>query len=197
MSPMSQAFTNVLKIAVVGAAVATLGDANHVHTGTLSYPNAFWFGQAVWVFPSFFTVFLGMAILYQGLDALLPDALAREESTAPGRPAAFIETLTLFAMVYLLSGFGNREPALLALIFYGTFLLRLALTYDRAFLMVLAVLMAIGGMLGEGAMTMIDLVHYRDPEIVGVPFWLGGLYTHGAFALREGMRFYVYGDRYL
>ncbi len=95
-------------------------------------------------------------------------------------------------MVYLLSGFGNHEPGLLALIFYGSFAIRLGFSYDRAFLLVLAVLLGIGGMFAEGVMTRLDLVHYRQPEIFGVPWWLGGLYLHGALALREGMRHFVY-----
>lgn len=104
---------------------------------------------------------------------------------------AFIETLTLFALVYILSGFGNHDPLALCLVFYISFLIRWLFTYDRAFMLVLALLMAVGGMVGEGLLTKMDSVHYRAPEIFGVPWWLGGLYMHGAFALREGYRRFV------
>ena len=162
-------------VAVAGAIVATLCDANHVYTGTLSYPRPVIFGQPLWVFPGFFMVFIGMGILYWFLPNMLGGKIACEESTTGNNRAAFMETLLFFAFVYLLSGFGNRSPALLSVLFYGSFLLRLACTYDRVFLFVLAVLLCVGGMFGEGVMTQLDLVHYRAPEIFGVPWWRGGL----------------------
>lgn len=94
-------------------------------------------------------------------------------------------------MVYLASGFGNDYPALLTLIFYGTFVLRWAASYDRAWLLLLAVSMGIGGMFAEGLMSHFGQVAYRHMDVCYVPFWLGGLYMHGAFALREAMRFFV------
>ena len=95
-------------------------------------------------------------------------------------------------MVYLLSGFGNQEPALLSVILYASFLARWFFIYERAFIMLFAIVLGIGGMFVEGAMTQFDLLHYREPEIFGVPYWLGGVYMHGALALREGMRYFVY-----
>lgn len=102
--------TELLSLAVLGAIVATLCDASHVFTHTLSYPSPFVAGQAWWVFPGIF----------------------------------------------------------------------------------LAVIMGIGGMLAEGLMSHFGQVTYRHVDFFYVPFWLGGLYMHGAFALRESMRFFVY-----
>ena len=51
--------------------------------------------------------------------------------------------------------------------------------------------LAVAGILVEGTLHQFGLVSYREPEIYGVPWWLGGVYLHGAFLLREGMRFLV------
>jgi hypothetical protein len=66
------------------------------------------------------------------------------------------------------------------------------LQFDRLFLLLLAVLMAFGGMFVESLYAAAGLMAYCYPDVFYVPFWLGGLYVHGAFALREGMRFFVY-----
>jgi hypothetical protein len=114
------------------------------------------------------------------------------QSTSPGSGREFTETVFSFALVYLLSGFGNKEPVLLAAIFYGSFVLRTLVTYERGWLWALATVMAIGGMFAEGTLSALGGVNYHHVDIYHVPWWLGGLYMHGAFALREGMRWMVY-----
>ncbi len=189
---------NVIKamfmLSVLAAVVATLCDANHAHTGALSYPNPLFFGQAGWVFPGFILAFFSMTFIYYTLAPSLLGRMANPDSTTEGPLQPFVETLISFMLVYLMSGFGNNEPALLAFIFYGTFVIRLIFTYERMFILVVALALAFGGMFVEGLMTQLDQVHYRQPEIFGVPFWLGGLYMHGALCLREGMRFFVYHE---
>lgn len=184
-------FSRLLLLAVIAAVIATLCDANHVHTQTLSYPQPFLFGQAWFVFPGFVLAFLLMGTVYAALVTRLPATLPVQQSTAPGDARAFTEAVLAFVLVYLLSGFGNAEPVLLSVIFYGTFALRWLATYERGWLLLLAVLMAIGGMFAEGALSAAGGVAYRHVDIFHVPWWLGGLYMHGAFALREGMRFIV------
>lgn len=186
-------FIAMLPLALLGAVLATFCDAIHAHTGTLVYPDPWLFKQAFWVFPLFFLTFINMAVAYFFIVKWLPAGIPHEQSTAPGSFQACIETMTSFGLVYLMSGFGSREPALLSAIFYGAFFLRLAFTYERRFLLMLALILAVAGMLAEGALAAFDLVHYRQPEIFNVPFWLGALYMHGAFALRESMRFFVWG----
>lgn len=190
--PVSPSATRLLPLALLAALIATLCDANHVHTGTLSYPEPFLFGQAWWVYPGFVGAFLTMGFCYLQMTARLANRLPVAQSTAPGNLRDFAEAVIAFALVYLLSGFGNAEPVLLSVIFYGTFALRLLATYERGWLLVLAVVMAIGGMFAEGTLSAVGGVNYRHVDIYHVPWWLGGLYMHGAFALREGMRFMVY-----
>lgn len=188
-------YLRFIYFALLGAAIATLCDGIHVYTGTLSYPNPFVCGQAAWVYPGFFLVFLLMEVLYFLVIRRLPSFFDVTMSKSGGTFRDVVETTTAFALIYLMSGLGNREPVLLSVIFYGTFVLRLMFTYERLTLLLLAAAMAVGGMFGEGFLSALGLVTYGYTDVFHVPYWLGGLYVHGAFALREGMRFFVYGKK--
>lgn len=190
--PLNISKTGILTLALLAAIVATLCDANHVFTQTLSYPNPLFFKQAWWVFPAFFTAFLFMAINYLYVSRILSQKLDIKLSTAHGSWRSLSKDLIAFACAYLLSGFGNFHPVLLCFIFYLTFIIRLSFTYERAWLCILAILLAIGGMFFEGLLAEFGLVKYRHADIFNVPYWLGGVYMHGAFALRSGMRALVY-----
>jgi hypothetical protein len=181
-------------LAFLGALVATTCDGIHVYTKTLSYPKPFLFGQAWWVFPLFVLTFLFMGVSYLFVCNLLPAGI-RKKSSSRGTLRDLIETITTFALVYMFSGFGNFEPVPLSVIFYGTFAVRWLFSYDRFWLLILSVSMAIGGMVAEGALSAAGMVAYRYADIFHVPFWLGAVYMHGAFALREGMRYLVYDSK--
>lgn len=181
----------MLALALLGAAVATFCDLMHVQTGTLVYPEPVFMGQAWWPFAAFTLAFLWMAILYRLLDRLLPAGVARHEATSRGGARELTESLLHFAFVYLLSGFGNGSPVFLSAAFYATFALRFAVARERLFLSIVAVNLAIGGTLSEGAMSALGMVAYTRYDFLLVPAWLPGLYLHGAFALRDGYRFFV------
>jgi len=182
-------------LAGLGGIAATLCDANHVATGTLRYPHPVLFGQAWWVAPGFFVAFLGMGAAYVIAAPRMPAGLSTQQSRAPGSAAALAETLTTFVLVYLSSGFGNESPALLSLVFYGLFGLRWVFSYERGWLLAVAVALAIGGMTTEGTLGALELVAYRHADVFHVPLWLGAVYMHGAFALREGVRALVFRAR--
>ena len=182
----------ILLLALIAALVATLCDAIHVYTKTLSYPDPFIFNQAIWVFPGFFLAFLFMAISYVIIIKRLKHKIPVNKSQTSGNANDFAENIIMFAFVYMLSGFANFSPEFLILLFYSTFLFRWAFSYEKAWLMILAILLALGGIFFEGALAAYGLVAYRDPNIFYVPYWLGGVYMHGAFALREGMRWLGY-----
>lgn len=184
----------ILLLAIPAALLATLGDGIHVLTGTLAYPDPFLFGQAWWVFPGFFLVFMFMGHAYALVAERLPAAVPADLSRSGGTIRELVEAASAFIFVYMMSGFGNARPDLLSVIFYGAFAVRWLFTYDRAWLLLLAIVMAIGGMAAEGALSALGLVAYRHANIFHVPLWLGGLYVHGAFALREGMRCFVYAS---
>jgi hypothetical protein len=185
-------FFCLVLFALSGAVLTTFCDGVHVHTQTLSYPDPFMFGQAWWVYPGFVMAFLCMESCYIFVVDHLPAGFSTQKSISPGNARDFIEAVIIFAFIYLLSGFGNFDPVFLSIIFYGTFAARWLFSYDRLWLLLFSVLMAIGGMSGEGILSAAGLVTYRHVDVFYVPFWLGGLYLHGAFALREGLRFFIY-----
>ena len=190
--PQNINYSGIFTLALLAAIIATLCDANHVFTQTLSYPNPVFFNQAWWVFPGFFIAFSSMALSYLLLSHLLVERIKVTKSTSKGTYQNLVTDLSYFALAYLLSGFGNFYPTLLCIIFYGVFILRLVFDYERIWLLLVAILLAIGGMFFEGLLAEFDLVKYRYNDIFNVPYWLGGVYMLGAFALRSGMRALVY-----
>ena len=184
--------TGVVAVVAIGAIVATLCDASHVLTGTISYGPGARIGQPWWVLPEFALSFFAMSTGYVVVSAGLSSIVATTQSRTPGSARAFVVALLAFVLVYLGSGLASQQPALLSWVFYLAFLLRLAMSYERAWLLILALLMASGGMLGEGLVASAGLAAYRHADVFHVPLWLGGLYMHGAFALRESMRCLAY-----
>ncbi|NHB57724.1 hypothetical protein G9F32_06710 [Acinetobacter sp. 194] len=184
--------SGLIFMAILAAIIATICDAIHVYTQTLSYPNPWYFGQACWVLPGFFIAFMFMGICYAFLASKLHTVIHLKASTSFGSQIELIECLTTFALVYILSGFGNFDPTVLCIILYSTFLIRWLFSYDRMWLLILAILLAIGGMFAEGLLADFGQVKYRHSDIFNVPYWLGAVYMHGAFALRAGMRALVY-----
>lgn len=132
-----------------------------------------------------------MALNYLSLTPLLSKYISIQQSTSQGNFEQLTTDLTYFMLAYLLSGFGNFHPTLLCIIFYGVFLVRFIFSYEKVWLLILAILLAIGGMFFEGVLAEFRLVQYREPDIFNVPYWLGGVYMIGAFALRSGMRAFV------
>lgn len=185
----------VIYLALLGALIATLCDKAHVLTNTLYYPSPDYWDQPWWSFPGFFVAFVAMGFSYLFLVKKLPDSEERTYSVRSGNYTDLINSLLLFAFVYLMSGFGNDFPILLNVIFYGTFLLRMAITKDKQFMLILSILMGISGAFVEGTLTVFDLVYYTKPVVYHVPLWLAALYLHGAFALRDGMRLFVYREK--
>jgi len=186
--------SGIAPLALVGTLFATLGDGLHVHTGTLAYTHPSWFGQAWWVPPNFFLTFLVMILAYAFFVGRLPRAMRAVNSMRSGEAGAFVEALMAFFLIYALTGFANAQPVLLSVILYGSFAPRWLFSYERGWLALLALAMALGGMIAEGMLGASGVVAYRHQDIYHVPWWLGGLYMHGAFTLREGLRFFVYRE---
>ena len=112
-----------------------------------------------------------MTLNYYYLTTVFPNSVEKGVNMNAGILAPFIESFPFFMMVYLLSVFGNHHPKLLSIIFF----IRLAFIYRKTFILLFAILLGIGGILIEDAMTQVNLVHYREPEIFGVPYWIGGV----------------------
>ncbi|MEZ5008766.1 MAG: hypothetical protein R2753_11505 [Chitinophagales bacterium] len=184
--------SGIIYIAVLAALICSFCDKIHVITNTLYYPQPVFDGQPWWTFPGFFVAFVTMCIVYLQLVKHLPAQIDKTFSTSSGNVQKLTESLLLFAFVYLLSGFGNEYPLYLNVLFYSTFLIRLAVTSDKQFILIVSLILGISGTLGEGLLSEFGLVYYTKPVVFHMPLWLAGVYMHGAFALRACMRFFVY-----
>jgi len=182
----------IFVLAIIGAIISTFCDANHVYTGALNYTQPDFWGQAWWVLPHFIFAF---CLLFTGVQLFsrfwFKDSLTKA-TLASGYLESFVNQVLLFILLYLMTGFAHQNPLLMSAILYLTFLLRLLVSYERRFIFIAAVLMAILGMGFEGTLSAIGLMEYSHPFIYHVPLWLGGLYMHGAFCLRESFRYMVY-----
>lgn len=185
--PTGRGVPGTFALALIGAALATVADANHAHTGTLHYRHPWLFEQAWWVAVLFFVAFAVLGVGYRIAAGLGAASWARC-SAAPGAFGPFAFSATVFFLVYLASGFGHRHPASVCVVFGLLFLIRWLVSYERAFLAAVAGALAVAGPVFEGTLGRFDLVHYTHADVYGVPLWLAGLYLHGAFALRDGMR---------
>ena len=181
-------FLRVIVLALFASCFATMGDAVHKYTGTIGVPEIPFKYDVFPVFRMFVVAFISMGVGYFLLAKYLKVPLKIDESDQKGSLSPFIEALFTFMVVYFLSGFGHKENTLLASIFFIGVIVRLAVTYDRIFMTLLVILIGFSGACVE----MLLKVAYTNPQINGVPFWLFGLYMHGAFALRAGMRLLVY-----
>lgn len=179
-------------LALLGGVLCFICDGVHVHTRTLSYtfpvvgapvPQA-WF-----VFPLFFVAFYLLSIVFRAAAAaFLPRG---SFSVSPCDAGTATGSFTCFVLAYVLTGFANREPALLAVLLYSSAAVRLWTTQDRPFMVCCAIALAAAGVLTEGTISAVGLMSYRAPEVFGTPLWLAALYMHGTFALRDGLRWLV------
>lgn len=190
---MKTNYPAILLLAFIGSIVATYCDYIHVITGVLGRDNPGSFKVLSTMFIIFFVAFVIMGIAYTLFDKYLPVGISRTFSTSPGTFRAFLESMLLFAFVYLLSGFGGAYTGILVGLIYCTYLLRISSTPDFTFMLIISVTLGIMGGLVESYMSSQDEHGYTNPNFMHIPAWLPGLYLHGAFALRDGMRLFVYG----
>ena len=181
----------ILGLSFMAAGIATLCDVNHVYTGALSYTYPQFMGQAWWVFFNFWQAFFMMICVYY----ILTGSLAKKKwitlSVSKDVMAPFIDAILFFIVAYLLTGFAQNSPLLLSGILYGTYLVRLASSYEKLFILGFGLAMAMGGIFVEGSLSALGQMQYAHPAIYNVPLWLGGLYLHGSFALRSGARAFL------
>lgn len=151
----------------------------HVSFGVLAYRDPLFTGQAWWVFPGF--VFAA-ASMYLSARQLF---VRHTHSATPGQAGI---SLACFVAAYAASGLFLAWPHGLLIGFVATWLLRVAFSRDRAVTFVFGLILAVMGCLIEGLLMLSGDVAYSAPEIFHVPWWLGGLYLHGAFVVLQLVR---------
>jgi len=171
-----------------GAVTFTLGDQLHVRFGVLAYRAPAFLGQAVWV-PGLFALASAM-----GLGGLLLGSwvagTTRDLTEAPAdrwgtREAVF--AAVWFMVAYAMSGPLQGYPRALAAVYLVLFALR-CWALGVPWLWFQGCLFAAGGTAFEATLSSTGAFWYAHPDVIGVPWWLPGLYLHAIFLPRAVLR---------
>jgi hypothetical protein len=156
---------------VAGGLGLALCDQIHVHSGVLDYDTGgVLFDQAWWV-PLQFGV-AALAIV----AAAVPFAHRRDRP----RPRDLATGIAWFVGAYAASGVFDAYPWALAAGLLALFGWRVALADHPDVLVVYALLLAVAGTGAEALLSAAGTFAYSDPDFLGVPVWLPGLYLNGA-----------------
>jgi hypothetical protein len=159
-----------LVLFVAGGIGLALCDQIHVQSGVLDYETGGFFGQAWWVPLQF-----GVAAL-----AIVAGAAPFARRRAAPKAADFVTGTGWFVAAYAASGVFHAHPAALAVGLLLTWAGRVALAPRPASLVAYSLLLAAAGTGAEAALSAAGTFAYANPDLLGVPVWLPGLYLHGA-----------------
>jgi hypothetical protein len=160
----------ILALFAAGGIGLALCDQIHVQAGVLDYETGGFFGQAWWVPLQF-----GVAAL-----AIVAGAAPFARGRAKPGAAAFLTGTLWFVAAYAASGLFDAHPYALAAAFVVTWALRVALARQPSSLVAFSLLLAAAGTGAEAILSAAGTFAYANPDLLGVPIWLPGLYLHGA-----------------
>jgi hypothetical protein len=160
----------ILALFAAGGIGLALCDQIHVQSGVLDYDTGGYFGQAWWVPLQF-----GVAAL-----AIVAGAAPFARGRAQPKLIDFVTGTAWFVAAYAASGLFDAYPNALAVAFVLTWALRVALAPQPASLVAYSLLLAAAGTAAEAALSAAGTFAYANPDLLGVPIWLPGLYLHGA-----------------
>jgi hypothetical protein len=171
-----------LVVVLAGGLGLTLCDQLHVHAGVLSYPvsDPRIAGQSWWVGLQFLAA--------AGLILLAASYVARLHH----RPVTgwnLVQATAWFVGAYAATAVFWHHPRVLAILLGLTWLDRVALRRDRWPLIAFSVALAVAGTLYEGALAGSGAFAYKHHDFFHVPFWLPGLYLHGALLAVAAYRY--------
>ena len=164
-----------LAIAVMGAIVCTICDHLHVITGVLYYPKPFFWQQAWWVPPLFAGASVVITASAQPTRALLGGAVV-----PPPLLRCTAGDMLAFVTAYAFTAYGNSLPNVVLAVLVAWWLARVV-AGAPPWLVVYSLLTAAGGTLFEAGWSKLGFFHYSNPDFIGVPRWLPGIYLHVAF----------------
>ncbi len=164
-----------LRLFAIGGISGALYDQIHVQGHVLAYPRDDLLQQSWWVAPNF-----GLAAV---LIALTGGWMGRWAAKLRDAPVDAFELLTnfiWFTAAYLASALLTWPPPLVMALFFVTWLARVLPRRDRVPQLVQGVGMALAGTGFEAVLSATGAFHYLHPDLGHVPFWLPGVYLHGA-----------------
>ena len=174
---MELTWTQSVVIFVGGGLLISLGDRAHIECGILTQDNTGFFGQAWWVVPLFGTVSLTLIYTYRALRRWF------DEPIAPRQPKKVVFNAVLFLLAYASTGPFAEHGYTLAAILTGLWLVRVLVHQENRATLVLAVLIAVLGPMGESIVAMLGMFQYTSPDLWLVHSWLPPIYLHGALVV--------------
>ena len=162
-------------LALVGAAVCTVGDHLHATHGVLYYAHPVAWDQAWWV-----PLLFAGASLAAVAGATLPRRLlgSRDERAATGRELA--GDGIAFATAYAVTSFLPADRPNVTLALLSAWWLARVVRGRATWLIVYSLIMAVSGTAFEAGWSALGFFWYRHPDFAGVPRWLPGIYLHAA-----------------
>jgi hypothetical protein len=159
----------------LGALVCTLGDHLHVVYGVLAYPRPVLFHQAWWVFPLFVG---GVSAMLAGCDAVRERLGGERVPTSLGEAAL---ASGWFFVAYAFTAVAADFPSAVLLVLVVTWVVRVR-GLPR-WVVAFSLVAAAGGVGFEASLSRAGGFAYLNPDFMGVPRWLPGLYLHAALAV--------------
>ncbi|RQV85280.1 DUF2878 domain-containing protein [Burkholderia anthina] len=186
----SAGYRALICVLLGGLGLLSFGDHfYHVRNGILSYNvGPFIDAQSVFVWP----IFVAAITLILAFTSFL---------TKNATPSSFSKLLLPFAIVhaaYFCSEiWGISHPTELTLALIALWVVRIALTSEyRAQIVVVSLMLAVCGPLGEGFVSMLGLFDYAPTlkQFVSVPYWLSCLYLNAGALAVTAARWIRIGD---
>jgi len=155
-----------------GAVVGSLLDSFHTHSGTTKYPHEIAFKMAWWTPLLFAVAYTVLGVTYRVLD----EHCSMRLQTRPAR----VEEMLAFSFLYYVSGFlpASNLVKLLVMMAGGGLLW---CARDRSLSTVLlGIFAAVVGPLFEIILVQQGAFSHLQPDFLGIPMWLPGLYFASA-----------------
>lgn len=171
-----------------GGLLISLGDRAHIEFGVLVQNDTSFFGQAWWVVPMFGVVSLSLLHAYRALRYRFGEPMAE------GRPMHAALTAALFLLAYGSTGPFADYGVSLALLLSGLWVVRILLHREHRSTIVLCLLIAVLGPIGEAIVATLGLFHYTNPDLGLVQSWLPAVYLHGGLVIPRVEAFFVSKD---
>jgi hypothetical protein len=166
-----------LVLFIGGGLLISLGDRAHIECGILTQNNTIFFGQAWWVVPMFGTVSLTLFYAYKGLRIWFDEPKAK-----PDVKRAILNAF-IFLLAYASTGPFAELGYTLAAVLCGFWVLRVVTLRETRATIVLSLLIAVVGPIGETLVATLGLFQYTQPDLWLVHSWLPAIYLHGGLVI--------------
>ncbi len=160
-----------------GGLLISIGDRAHIAFGVLTQNDTSFWGQAWWVVPMFGAVSLSLVVSYRALRGWLDEPASARDPKSAGLSAA------LFLLAYCSTGPFAQLGLSLAALLVGLFVLRVLLHRENRATLVLSIIIAVFGPLGEVLVDKLGMFHYTNPDLGLVHSWLPAVYLHGGLVI--------------